>query len=87
MSEIDEEKLRAVEEKADVIIDNPKNKQILENVDNGDRVSYIGKDNLYRSGGFVLSVSREGDSMTLTTGSATWFVRTAKIATLFVVSK
>lgn len=85
--EIDEEKLRSVEEKADVIIDNPKNNQILENVNDGDRVSYIGTDNKYRSGGFVLSVGRKGDTMTLTTGKVTWVVNTAKIATLFVVSK
>ena len=87
MSAIVPHLLRGVEDKADVSIDNPSKKQILEYVHQGDRVSYIGKDRLYRSGGFVINVTKDGSSILLLGGPYKWTVKQSFLATIFVVYK
>lgn len=87
MSQIVPHLLQQVEDKADVSIDNPTKRQILEYVKKGDRVSYVGKDKLYRSGGFVINVSKDGGSILLLGGPYKWTLNQSSIATIFVVSK
>jgi hypothetical protein len=85
--ELDERKLRQVSEKADVEMEEPTKRQIIKFIKKGDRVSYIGRDNKYRSGGFVMSVAEDGSSMALSGGNFRWTLRTETIDTIFVVKK
>jgi hypothetical protein len=87
MSAIVPHLLSRVEDKADVSIDNPTKKQILEYINVGDRVSYIGKDKLYRSGGFVIKIDADGGGFVLMGGPYKWFVKQSSLATIFVVYK
>lgn len=87
MSAIDTSKLRIVEEKADIVLDNPKASQILKFVDVGDRISYVGSDDKYRSGGFIMTISPKGNSMTISGGPFKWAVSTSFIQQLFVFKK
>lgn len=85
--ELDERKLRDVSEKADMEIETPSKRQIIKFIKKGDRVSYIGKDNKYRSGGFIMSVADDGSSMAIMGGNFRWTLRTETIDTIYVVKK
>ena len=85
--ELDARKLRKVAEKADIEIENPTRKQILKHIEIGDRVSYIGIDNKYRSGGFIMSVAEDGSSMAISGGNLKWTLKTPSIDTMYVVKK
>lgn len=87
MSAVDPEKIKAVEDKADIIMDAPKPGQIKKHLKGGDRVSYVGTDGKYRSGGFILSVAEDGTSFVISGGNLKWTLRTDKVARLFVVQK
>lgn len=87
MSAVDPEKIKVVEDKADIIMDGPKPSQIKKHLKPGDRVSYIGTDGKYRSGGFILSVTEDGTSFVISGGNLKWTLRTDKVARLFVVQK
>lgn len=87
MSAVDPDKIAVVEEKADVIIDSPKANQIKMYMLVGDRVSYIGTDKKYRSGGFVLSIATDGTSFVLSGGKLKWTLRTDKVSRIFIVQK
>lgn len=85
--EIDNKKLRMVSEKADMVIDTPTNKQIRKFIAKGDRISYVGTDNKYRSGGFIMSVAEDGSSMTISGGNLKWTLKTDMIDTIYLVKK
>jgi hypothetical protein len=87
MSAIDPVKLKVVEDKADIVMDGPKPSQIKKHLKGGDRVSYVGTDNKYRSGGFVLSVAEDGSSFVISGGNLKWTLRTDKVSRLFIVQK
>jgi len=87
MSAVDKKKIKEVEDKADIVMDEPTPKQILKFVNTSDRVSYIAKDNKYRSGGFVISVNPDGSSISISGGNLKWTLKTSNIKKLFVVSK
>lgn len=87
MSSIDPTKLKAVEDKADIVMEKPKNSQIKKFLKEGDRVSYIGTDNKYRSGGFVISIAEDGSSFVISGGKLKWSLSTSKVANLFIVKK
>ncbi len=85
--EIDPAKLRAVADKADIEIDRPTKKQILKHLDSGDRISYVGVDNKYRSGGFIMSIAEDGSSMTIRGGNLKWTLRTNAKDTIYIVKR
>jgi hypothetical protein len=87
MSAIIPERLAAVEEAADIVLDKPTDKQILKYLNSGDRISYVGKDNKYRSGGFVMNIAEDGSSFGLRGGNLRWTLATDKIKQLFIVTK
>jgi hypothetical protein len=87
MSAVDPSKIAVVEDKADIVIDSPKASQIKKHLSTGDRVSYIGTDNKYRSGGFVLSIATDGSSFVLSGGKLKWTLRTDKVSRIFIVQK
>lgn len=87
MSAVDPKKIKVVEEKADIVIDEPSTKQIKKFLNAGDRVSYIGTDEKYRSGGFAMKVADDGTSFSLSGGNLQWTVRTSNLAKIFIVSK
>jgi hypothetical protein len=87
MSAVDPEKIKVVEDKADIVMDAPKPGQIKKHLKASDRVSYIGTDGKYRSGGFVMSVAEDGSSFVISGGNLKWTLRTDKVARLFVVQK
>lgn len=87
MSRIIPERLQMVEEKADIVLQRPKPTQIKKYVSTGDRVSYVGNDNKYRSGGFVMTISEDGETMSLSGGRLRWSVSTSFIRQLFVSKK
>lgn len=85
--ELDERKLREVSDKADLEMEEPTKRQILKFIKKGDRVSYIGTDNKYRSGGFIMSIAEDGSSMTISGGNFRWTLKTSNIDTIYVVKK
>jgi hypothetical protein len=85
--QLDEEKLAQVEERSDVVIDEPTERQILKHVSTGDRISYIGTDNKFRSGGFVMRVADDGSNLSLSGGNLKWALKTERIQTIFIVKK
>lgn len=87
MSAVDPEKLKVVEDKADIVMDKPKPNQIKKHLKGGDRVSYVGTDGKYRSGGFVMSIADDGSSFIISGGNLKWTLRTDKVSRLFIVSK
>jgi predicted nucleic acid-binding Zn finger protein len=87
MSALDPVKLKVVEDKADIVMDDPKPGQVKKHLKQGDRVSYIGTDNKYRSGGFVLSIVEDGSSFVISGGNLKWSLRTDKVRRLFIVQK
>ena len=87
MSVVDRSKIVEVEEKADIIVDQPTAAQIGKYLKSGDRVSYIGRDNLYRSGGFVTRIAADHESFGIKGGPYSWTLQRKNIRTLFVVSK
>jgi hypothetical protein len=87
MSAVDPEKIKVVEDKADIVMDSPKPNQVKKHLRAGDRVSYIGTDGKYRSGGFVMSIADDGSSFTISGGNLKWSLRTDKVSRLFVVQK
>lgn len=76
-----------MEEKADVVLDRPKPNQIKKYIAIGDRVSYVGDDGKYRSGGFVMSISQKGNAFTISGGKLKWAISTSSITQLFVSKK
>jgi len=87
MSAVDPKKIKAVEERSDIVIDEPTAKQIKKFLKSGDRVSYIGQDEKYRSGGFVMKIAEDGTTFSLSGGNLQWSVRTSNLAKIFIVSK
>jgi hypothetical protein len=87
MSALDPAKLKVVENKADIVMDDPKPGQVKKHLKSGDRVSYIGTDNKYRSGGFVLSIAEDGSSFVISGGNLKWSLRTDKVSRLFIMQK
>jgi hypothetical protein len=87
MSVVDPKKIRAVEEKSDIVMKDPTKKQILKFVKAGDRVSYIAKDGKYRTGGFVMTIAEDGSSFALSGGKLRFSVLTSNLSTIFIVSK
>jgi len=87
MSAVDPKKIKAVEDKSDIVIDEPTPKQIKKFLNVGDRVSYIGNDEKYRSGGFVMKIADDGSSFSISGGNLQWTVRTSNLLKIFVVSK
>ncbi len=87
MSTVDRKKIKEVEDKADIVIDDPTPKQITKFLNTGDRMSYIAKDNKYRSGGFIIAVGNEGDSISISGGNLKWAVKTSNLKKIFIVSK
>ena len=87
MSAVDPKKIKAVEERSDIVIDEPTSKQIKKFLKSGDRVSYIGQDEKYRSGGFVMKIAEDGTTFSLSGGNLQWSVRTSNLAKIFIVSK
>lgn len=87
MSAVDPKKIKAVEDKSDIVIDEPTAKQIKKFLNTGDRVSYIGQDEKYRSGGFVMKIADDGSSFSISGGNLQWTVRTSNLLKIFVVSK
>lgn len=85
--ELDEKKLRAVADKADLEMEEPSKRQILKFIAKGDRVSYIGTDNKYRSGGFIMSIAEDGSSMAISGGNFRWTLKTSNIDTIYVAKK
>lgn len=85
--EIDNKKLRMVADKADMVIDSPTPKQIRKFIAKGDRISYIGTDNKYRSGGFIMSIAEDGSSVAISGGNLKWTLRTDMIDTMYVAKK
>ena len=87
MSAIIPARLREVEDKADIVLDRPRPNQIKKYLAVGDRVSYVGTDNKYRSGGFIMTISEKGNSMTISGGNLKWALSTSSIQQLFVSKK
>ena len=85
--EVDQRKIRQVEEKSDLVIDRPKASQIAKHLAPADRISYIGTDGKYRSGGFVMKIIDDGDAISLSGGNLKWTLYTQKIQTIFIVKK
>jgi hypothetical protein len=85
--EIVKKKLKDIEEKADIIIDDPTPKQILKHLAIGDRVSYVGKDNKYRSGGFIMTINGSGTTFAISGGNLRWSVLTDNLKSLFIFKK
>lgn len=85
--ELDDAKLRELSEKVDMEIEMPSNRQILKYIEAGDRVSYIGRDNKYRSGGFIVSIADDGSSVVIRGGNFRWTLKTAMIDTIYIVKK
>lgn len=79
--------MKIVEDKADIVMERPKPNQIKKHLNAGDRVSYVGTDNKYRSGGFVISIADDGSSFVISGGNLKWTLRTDKVSRLFIVSK
>ncbi len=70
-----------------MVIDNPKPSQIKKHLAPADRISYIGTDGKYRSGGFVIRLAEDGSSIGLSGGNLKWTLQTEKIQTIFIVKK
>jgi hypothetical protein len=87
MSAVDAKKIKAVEEKSDIVIADPTKKQILKFLKASDRVSYIGTDDKYRSGGFVMKIAEDGSKFSLSGGNLQWTVLTSNLSKIFIVSK
>jgi hypothetical protein len=87
MSAIDRQRIREVEDKADYAYDNPSAETIKSKIKTGDRVAYIGSDNLYRSGGFIVRIADDGNSITIKGGPYTWTLQRRNIKTIFITSK
>jgi hypothetical protein len=87
MSAVDPKKIKAVEEKSDIVMETPKPKQITKFLNVGDRVSYIGNDEKYRTGGFVMTIADDGSTFSLSGGNLRWSVRTSNLLKIFIVSK
>ena len=85
--EVNAQKIRQVEDRSDLVIDNPKPSQIVKHLKPADRISYIGKDGKYRSGGFVMQIGNDGESISLSGGNLKWTLYTEKIRTIFIVKK
>lgn len=85
--EIDKRKLKEVEDKADMVIDNPTPKQIIKYLAIGDRVSYVGKDKKYRSGGFIMTIVKDGSSFAISGGNLRWTVLTENMKSLIIFKK
>ena len=85
--EIQKRKLKEVEDKADIVIDDPKPKQVMKHLAVGDRVSYVGKDNKYRSGGFVMKILDDGNSFAISGGNLRWTVLTSNLKSLIIFKK
>lgn len=86
MSAVDKKLIKEVEDKADIVMDEPTAKQMLKFVKTRDRISYIGRDNKYRSGGFVISIQPDGTSIALSGGNLKWSLKTSNIKKIFIVS-
>jgi hypothetical protein len=84
--QVNPRKIKEVEDRSDIVIDYPKPAQILKHLRTRDRVSYIGTDDKYRSGGFVIAIAEDGSSISLSGGNLKWTIKTPKIATIFIVS-
>jgi hypothetical protein len=85
--EINSKKLKEVEKKSDMVIENPTAKQILKYLARSDRISYIGVDNKYRSGGFIMNIAEDGSSVSISGGNLRWSVKTENLDTLFIVKR
>jgi hypothetical protein len=85
--QVDERKIQEVEDKSDLVIDRPKPSQILKHLAPADRISYIGTDGKYRSGGFVMKLMNEGEAISLSGGNLKWTLYTNKIRTIYIVKK
>ena len=85
--QVDQKKIKEVEDKSDLVIDHPKPSQILKHLKPADRISYIGTDGKYRSGGFVMKLMNEGEAISLSGGNLKWTLYTNKIQTIFIVKK
>lgn len=85
--EVDPRKLNQVAEKADYVIEQPTPKQILKYLSKGDRIAYVGTDDLYRSGGFIMTISEDGKVFSLLGGKYRWSVRTENLDTIFITKK
>lgn len=87
MSTIDPSKLKEVEDKADIVMEKPKDAQIKKFLKSGDRVAYVGTDNKYRSGGFIISIAEDGSNFVISGGNLKWTLQTSKVSRLFIVKK
>lgn len=87
MSVVDRSMIKEVEQKANYTLVSPTAAMIRNYVKSGDRVSYIGRDNLYRSGGFVTRIAADHESFGIKGGPYSWTLQRKNIRTLFVVSK
>jgi len=87
MSAVDPKKIKEVEDRSDIVMDEPTNKQITKYLNIGDRVSYIGNDKKYRSGGFVMTVAEDGSKFSISGGNLRWTVVTSNLKKIFIVSK
>jgi hypothetical protein len=87
MSAVDKQRIREVEDKADYVYDSPSAATIKSKIKLGDRVAYIGSDNLYRSGGFVVRVAQDGSAIGIKGGPYTWTLQRRNIKTIFITSK
>lgn len=85
--EVNPRKIKEVEDRSDLVIDNPKPSQINKHLKPADRISYIGTDGKYRSGGFVMQIGNNGESISLSGGNLKWTLYTEKIRTIFIVKK
>jgi hypothetical protein len=85
--EINSKKLKEVEKKSDMVIESPTPKQILKYLARSDRISYIGADNKYRSGGFIMNIAEDGSSVSISGGNLRWTVKTDNLDTLFIVKR
>ena len=85
--EVNPKKIKEVEDRSDLVIDNPKPSQIMKHLKPADRISYIGTDGKYRSGGFVIGIKEDGESISLSGGNLKWTLYTEKIRTIFIVKK
>jgi hypothetical protein len=87
MSQVKPYHIKKVEESADYVLEEPSENDILDYVRTGDRISYIGMDKLYRSGGFVTKVAEDGSSLAITGGPYKWTLRQSFIKKIFVSNK
>lgn len=85
--QVNQRKIKEVEDRSDLVIDEPTASQIKKHLVPADRISYIGTDGKYRSGGFVMKISNDGESISLSGGNLKWTLYTEKIQTIFIVKK